>query len=121
MPPVGDTDHCFAHDPARAADRARARKQGGHQRHAGTARTEGRGRAAAPREVVTLGSVADVRTLLERTVGDTLALDNSPQRSRTIGGLLGVALKALEVGELEARVAALEERLNSHPGPRRIA
>jgi hypothetical protein len=48
-------------------------------------------------------------------------LGNSPQRSRTLGTLLGVALRALEVGEIEARLQALEQRL-SEPGTlRRIA
>jgi len=55
--------------------------------------------------------VKEVRRLLELAVADTLNLDNSPARSRTLGYLVSLSLKALEVGEIEERVSALERLL----------
>ena len=55
-----------------------------------------------------LSSVPDIRRLLEIAVIDTLALDNSVARARTLAYLAQTALKCLEVGELEERVAMLE-------------
>ena len=49
--------------------------------------------------------------LLVRAVNDLLSLENSVQRARTLGYLGGVAIKALEVGNLEERVAELERVL----------
>ena len=60
---------------------------------------------AAPRTLRTVGAVQEP---MEGAVADTLLQENSAQRSRTIGYLAGLALKALEVGELEERLAALE-------------
>ncbi len=44
---------------------------------------------------------------------DTLGLKNSIARSRTLGYLVGVAAKLLEVGELEERLAYLEAAVQS--------
>ena len=113
MAPMAGSPYCFAHAPDRARERAEARKRGGRHRSSG-------GGTAALGEPVQLRDVASVQTLLERAVSDTLAQENSAQRSRTIGYLAGLALKALEVGELEDRLAALEARLGNQT-PRRIA
>ncbi len=55
------------------------------------------------------------RPLLRRrcraAVTDTLSLENSIARSRTIAYLAQVTLKALEVGELEERLQTLEATL----------
>ncbi|MBA3498508.1 MAG: hypothetical protein H0T86_15530 [Gemmatimonadales bacterium] len=51
---------------------------------------------------------------------ETLAQPNGHERSRAVGSLLMIALRALEVGELEARLAALEEQITRH-GSRRMA
>jgi hypothetical protein len=71
--------------------------------------------AIAPR----LRDVGAIQEQLETALFDSLRLENSNGRSRTIGYLLGFALKALEVGELESRLAALEAQVRS--GPRRMA
>jgi hypothetical protein len=95
------------HDPEHAEEVQEARRLGGLRRR---------------REKVTsgaydfegLGSVEQIRRLLEIAALDTLGLENSVARSRTLAYLAQVALKALEVGELEDRVRALEQLL----GPR---
>jgi len=101
MAPVGGSSYCFAHDPNRAADRLNARSKGGHNR-----RTTN---LAAPSEI-RLRTTGDVLAILENAVGATFVQENSAQRSRTLGYLLGVALGAIRDGEFEARIAALEER-----------
>ena len=55
-----------------------------------------------------------IRRLLEIAVLDTLSLENSVARSRTLAYLAQVALKALEVGEFQERLQALEAAV----GPR---
>jgi len=106
-PPLRDGDFCLMHDPEHAEEVQEARRLGGLRRR---------------REKVTsgaydfegLGSVEQIRRLLEIAALDTLGLENSVARSRTLAYLAQVALKALEVGELEDRVRALEQLL----GPR---
>ena len=45
--------------------------------------------------------------IIEGAIIDTLVLENSVQRSRTLGYLAQIALKALEVGELQERIERL--------------
>jgi hypothetical protein len=101
---VGGSEYCFAHDPALRAKRKQARSAGGkarHRRHITWADDE-------LRASVRIRSVADVLALLERATVDELRLENSHSRNRTIASLATAALKALEVGELERRLEALE-------------
>jgi hypothetical protein len=58
-----------------------------------------------------LGNVAQIRRLLEIAALDALSLENSIARSRTLAYLAQVAVKLLEVGELEERVRELESVL----------
>jgi len=60
-----------------------------------------------------LSTVADIRRLLEVATIDTLSLENSVSRSRTLAYLAQTALRCLEVGELEDRVALLEAAVRS--------
>jgi hypothetical protein len=100
--PMQDEEFCFWHSPEHAEEAAEARRLGGLRRR---------------KEKVTQGaydfegleSVTQIRRLLEVAAVDTLALENSVARSRTLAYLSLVALKALEVGELEERVRALEQ------------
>ena len=97
---------CFQHDPSKAAARHAARSAGGKARHG--RKLGKRGRDADTVAVVQVRSVADVVALLERGINDALALENSISRARALGALALAALKALEVGELENRIAVLE-------------
>ena len=60
-----------------------------------------------------LSSVPDIRRLLEIAVIDTLTLENSVARARTLAYLAQSALRCLEVGELEERVEMLEAAVHS--------
>jgi hypothetical protein len=55
-----------------------------------------------------LGSVQQIRRLVEVAVLDVLGLENSINRARTLAYLAQTAAKLLEVGEHEERLAALE-------------
>jgi hypothetical protein len=100
MPPLTASDFCFNHDPARAPERAEARKRGG------------RGRKRVSRldvpDVLELRRVEEIQELVERAAMDALQLDNGVQRSRVLGYLSGLALQALSVGSIEERLTALE-------------
>jgi hypothetical protein len=89
------------HDPEHAEEMAEARRLGGLRRRKEKA-VEG------AYDVGDLENVPEVRRLVKIAVIDTLSLENSIARSRTLAYLAGVALKALEVGEHEQRLEALE-------------
>ena len=100
-PRLRDSEFCFWHSPEHAAEAAEAQRLGGLRRRrektvSGAYDFEG------------LADVVQVRRLLEIAVLDTLSLENSVARSRTLAYLAQVALKALEVGELAERIEALE-------------
>ena len=89
------------HSPEYAEEIAEARRLGGLRRRREVA-------VACAYEFNGLVAVADLRRLLEIAALDTLGLENSIARARTLGYLVGVAAKLLEVGELEERLAYLE-------------
>jgi len=100
-PPLLDGDFCLMHSPEHAEEMAEARRLGGLRRRREKA-------VSGAYDFDGLADVGQVRRLLEIAVLDSLALENSVARSRTLAYLAQVALKALEVGEFEARLEALE-------------
>ncbi len=96
-----DEDACFWHSPEHAEAAREARRLGGLRR-----RREAT--VSGAYEFEGLASVAQIRRLVEVAVIDTLGLENSIARNRTLAYLAQTALKLLEVGELDERVAALE-------------
>jgi hypothetical protein len=99
-------DFCFWHSPDHTEEAAEARRLGGLRRRRKKA-------VAGAYDLEGLGSVDQVRRLLEIAALDALGLENSIARSRTLADLAQVSIKLLEVGELEERVRALESVL--HP------
>ena len=99
--PLKKGDYCLMHSPEHAAEVAEARRLGGLRRR---------------REVTVSGAydfdgletVADIRRILMIAAVDTLGLDNSIPRARTLISLVLAAAKLLETGELEQRLASLE-------------
>ena len=106
-PPLQDSDFCLFHSPDHAKETAEARRLGGLRRRKEKT-------VAGAYDIEGLDDIPKIRRLLEIAVLDTLALENSVARSRTLAYLAQVALKTLEVGELEARLEALEATV----GPR---
>lgn len=93
--------HCFAHSPAKGAERAAARKLGGLHRQT----RHGGNPSNIPEQVRTL---ADVLLILDYTLKEIAALENGINRGRALIALAEAYIKALQVSELEARIAALE-------------
>jgi len=56
-----------------------------------------------------LNNINGIRRIVEVAILDTLAMENSIPRNRTLAALVQVALHTLEVGDIEARIVALEE------------
>ncbi len=100
-PPLSEGDYCLMHDPARRGEVAEARRLGGFRRRKESA-------VALTFDFEGLDTVPKIRRLLEVAVMDTFAMENSIARNRTLGYLAQQALRLLEVGELEDRLATLE-------------
>src|SRR5687768_13558634 len=99
--PLREGQYCFVHDPDHADDAADARRIGGMRRKKEKT-------VAIAYDFQGLESVEQLRRVLEVAILDTLSLDNGVARNRTLGSLTMAALKALETGNLEERVAQLE-------------
>lgn len=95
---------CYMHDPARAQERTEARRRGGLSLQYGPG-------GPGERPEVSIRDVSGVLALLETAASDLLARKPSTDRARGLVYLSGVALKAVEAGDLEERVSRLEERL----------
>ena len=99
--PLRGQSFCFWHSPEHSQEAAEARRLGGLRRRkekitGGVYDFEG------------LEDVPKIRRLLEIAVVDTLTLESSIARSRTLAYLVQMALKCLEVGEVESRLSVLE-------------
>ena len=99
--PLLDGDFCLMHSPEHAEEMAEARRLGGLRRRREKA-------VSGAYAFDGLAAVGQVQRLLEIAVSDTLSLENSVARSRTLAYLAQVALKALVVGQLAERIDALE-------------
>lgn len=103
MPTIRGKRYCYAHSPDHAAQRAATHRAGGLARHTPHATDAGE----LPREARTLD---DARAILTYTLRELGAHDNSLARVRVLLALHDAILRTWEVGELEARIAALEAR-----------
>lgn len=100
-PPLLEGEYCLLHDPEHADEVQEARRLGGQRRR--------KERVVADAfDFEGLGSIPSIRRLVEVAAMDTLGLENSVARARTLAYLAQVATKLLETGELEERVAQLE-------------
>jgi hypothetical protein len=89
------------HSPEHQEEVAEGRRLGGLRRRREKT-------LASAYDIESLTSVAALRRLLEIAAFDTLALENSLARSRTLVAVVTAGSRLLEVGELEARIALLE-------------
>lgn len=105
---MNGSPYCFTHDPARAAQRAKAHSAGGKARH-------GRklGSAPQPGKRVKVKTVRDVVRLLESEINVVLGLEKSLSRAQTISRLALAFVKCFEVSEIEQRLGALEAQIGS--------
>jgi hypothetical protein len=104
--PIRGEPYCLWHSPEREEEAADARRLGGLRRRREKA-------VSGAYDFVGLDSIPSIRRILEIATIDTLGLDNSIVRSRTLISAAVAAAKLLETGELEARLAVLEATLAS--------
>lgn len=104
--PMQDSAFCFWHDPEHAHEATEARRLGGLRRRKERA-------VQGAYEFEGIASVKDLQRVVEIAIIDTLSMENSMGRSRTLAHLVMVGLKLVEVGDHEERLAALEAAL--HP------
>ena len=101
-PPITGEEFCLWHSPDHTEEAAEARRLGGLRRRREHA-------VSGAYDFDGLDTLPHIRRLLEVAVLDTLALENSVARSRTLAYLAQIALKALEIAEFEDRLRAIEE------------
>lgn len=106
--PLRGGRYCFWHDPNKAVARKEAGRTGGQR---GRART-------LPGETADfmVSDASSVVELLSRTVNQTLRGEIDPRVANAVGYLSGVILRAREQGEIEERVAKIEEILKVRGG-----
>jgi hypothetical protein len=103
--PLVDGAFCYLHDPAKAEETAEARRLGGLRRKREKT-------IVLAYDLESLGTVEGILRVLDIASRDAPGLDNSIARSRVLIGVAGAATRLLEVGDLAARVVALEQALS---------
>jgi hypothetical protein len=99
--PIRGEPYCLWHSPDREEEAAEARRLGGLRRRREKT-------LAGAYDFAGLGSVDAIRRIIEIAAFDTLSLENSIARARTLIAAALAGTKLLETGELEERIAALE-------------
>lgn len=97
---IPGSDFCFFHDPGRANERRDAQAQGG--RH---------GRMTTLDDAdadIAVATSRDIVTLMSATINQVRKGQLDPRIANAVGYLATVALKAIDQGDTEARLAALE-------------
>lgn len=93
--------YCFTHSTETRAEQAKARRKGGENRHTPHY-------ADASTLAGNVATLADANKILSYTLAEILGHDNSIARARVLLALYDSFVKSFEIGELEARIAALE-------------
>jgi hypothetical protein len=101
---------CFWHAPGNEEEVAEARRLGGLRRRREKT-------VSGAYDFTGLGSVEEIRRLLEIAALDTLGLDNGIARVRALVQIATAAAKLLETGELEHRIELLEAAVAPKPPP----
>ena len=92
-----DSEFCFTHDPAKTEERELAHSRGGQNHY----------------NIVPVETKLDVETalgLIEEQVSELRGMPPSTGKSRTIFAGLELALRVLEVTDLERRISRLEKQ-----------
>jgi hypothetical protein len=104
-----DQAYCLFHSPDHSAEAAEARRLGGLRRRRETT-------LAVAYDFAGLGSTESIGRIIEIATLDALGLENSIARCRVLIAAALAASRLLEVGELEARLAALEAAVGREQG-----
>lgn len=101
---ANETGFCFTHDATKGRERAIARRNGGLKRITPSVADK----SLVPKETRT---ITDVMTILDYALQESLELSNSIQRGRLLVSIAHGYIEALKVGEMEARLEAVEMTL----------
>lgn len=112
--PLRDGDFCLMHSPEHVQEVQEARRLGGLRR-------KREATLSGAYDFETLATVDGIRRLIEVAVLDTLGMENSIARSRTLAYLAQVALRTLEVGDMEKRIVALEQSVRPQRGQHSVS
>ncbi len=98
---------CFFHDPAKAEERAAARRAGGLKNKP----------AVLPAKTPDLQLVSpqDVTRLIAETINQTRRGEIDPKVANAVGYLASILLKAVEKSVLEERIVAVEAAVRRPP------
>jgi hypothetical protein len=100
---------CYWHDPDKADEAAEARRIGGLHRRKSRS-------VATIYDFSGLRSIEGAQRLLETAAIETLALENSISRNRTLISAAAGAGKLIDVGDHEDRIRSLEAMAESRSG-----
>jgi hypothetical protein len=104
---TGD-EFCFFHSPKKARERAEAQRKGGKK-------------ALSEKKRVLQGSnieiknTSDIVELLNETINQVRTGEIEVKIANAVGYLSGICLKALEQGDIEKRLEALEDKVLNEP------
>ena len=101
--PKAGESYCFIHDPKQAAARAQARRKGGQVHKT----PHGADASIIPNEI---NNLDQAKQILVYALAELAPMANSLQRVRAYLALFDSFVKALEIGSIEERLAALEAR-----------
>jgi len=104
---TGD-EFCFFHSPKKAKERAQAQRKGGKKALAEKKRVLGESN-------IEIKNTADVVKLLNETINQVRTGEIEVKIANAVGYLSGICLKALEQGDIEKRLEALEDKVFSEP------
>lgn len=100
---TGD-DYCFFHSPRKAKQRTDAQRKGGKKALAEKKRV-------LQQSNIQIENTSDVVQLLNETINQVRTGQIEVKIANSVGYLSGICLKALEQGDLEKRLEALEEKV----------
>lgn len=99
-----DDDYCFFHSSKKAKERAEAQRKGGKKALAEK-------RRILKESNIQIDNTSDVVKLLNETINQVRTGEIEVKIANAVGYLSGICLKAIEQGDIEERLAALEEKV----------
>jgi len=101
---LSDDDYCFFHSSKKAKERAEAQRRGGKKALAEKKRI-------LEESNFQIKNTSDVITLLNETINQVRTGKIEVKIANAVGYLSGICLKALEQGDIEKRLEALEDKV----------
>ena len=104
---TGD-DYCFFHSPRKAKSRAQAQRKGGKK-------ALGEKKRVLQGSNIEIKNTSDIVELLNETINQVRTGKIEVKIANAVGYLSGICLKALEQGDIEKRLEALEDKVFNEP------